>query len=300
MNHTFLIVAIGCTILGIVSGGIGCFAVIRKQSLLGDMISHSSLAGICLAYLIFKRKEIEILLLGAFLTGVVCIGIIHLIQKYTKIKYDSVLAFLLSIFFGFGLVLLSYLNKLPGANKAGLNKFIFGQAATLTKKDVKIIIIVGIILLSVIILFWKEFKVVSFDSEFAKTMGFSSKLIDLIISSLIIFIVIVGIQVAGLVLIIAMTISPAVAARQWSDKLFINFVLSGIFGGISGLTGTLISITEQNLPTGPLIVIILSLIVLFSLVFSHKKGIVIKIIKNQKNKKEIRKKLIILENNGRK
>lgn len=297
MNYTFLIVTLGCTLLGIVAGGIGCFAVIRRQSLMGDMISHSSLAGICLVYLLFNTKKVEILLLGALVTGVVCIGIIHVIQKYTRIKYDSVLAFLLSVFFGFGLVLLSYLNRLAGANKAGLNRFIFGQASTFTRRDVDIIIFTGLVLLIIIILFWKEFKLVSFDPEFARTLGFSSRMVDLMISSLIVVIVIVGIQAAGIVLITAMIISPAVAARQWSDRLSVNFILSGLFGGISGFIGTLISITEKNLPTGPLIVVTLSMIVLFSLVFSHKKGIVAKMARNSRNKKEIRKRLKTMEGN---
>ena len=174
-DHTFRTVALGCLLLGMVSGILGCFAVLRKQSLLGDAVSHASLPGVCLAFLLTNVKNTEVLLLGALITGIVCIGLIQLIQNYTKIKFDSALALILSVFFGLGLVLLSYLNKLPGANKSGLNKFIFGQASTFIKRDVNIILITGIFLLIIIILFWKEFKIVSFDSDFAKTLGFPSK-----------------------------------------------------------------------------------------------------------------------------
>ena len=174
-DHTFRTVALGCSLLGMVSGILGCFAVLRKQSLLGDAVSHASLPGVCLAFLFTNVKNTEVLLLGALITGIVCIGLIQLIQNYTKIKFDSALALILSVFFGLGLVLLSYLNKLPGANKSGLNKFIFGQASTFIKRDVNIILITGIVLLIIIILFWKEFKIVSFDSDFAKTLGFPSK-----------------------------------------------------------------------------------------------------------------------------
>lgn len=290
-DHTFRTVALGCSLLGMVSGILGCFAVLRKQSLLGDAVSHASLPGVCLAFLFTNVKNTEVLLLGALITGIVCIGLIQLIQNYTKIKFDSALALILSVFFGLGLVLLSYLNKLPGANKSGLNKFIFGQASTFIKRDVNIIFITGIVLLIIIILFWKEFKIVSFDSDFAKTLGFPSEKIEILISILIVTTVIIGIQAAGVILISAMLISPAVAARQWTDKLSIMVILAAFFGGISGLLGTLISISESNLPTGPVIVIIISIIVVISILFSNKRGIVFKIIRNQKRKKEFREKL---------
>ena len=285
IGHTFRTVALGCSLLGMVSGILGCFAVLRKQSLLGDAVSHASLPGVCLAFLFTNVKETEVLLFGALVTGVICIGLIQLIQNYTKIKFDSALALILSVFFGLGLVLLSYMNKLPGSNKSGLNKFIFGQASTFIERDVNVIFIAGIVLLAIIMLFWKEFKLVSFDSDFAKTLGFPSKKIEILISVLIVVTVIIGIQAAGVILISAMLISPAVAARQWTDKLSVMVVLSAIFGGISGFFGTLISISQENLPTGPIIVVIISLIVLFSILFSNKRGIIFKIIRNNQKRK---------------
>ena len=285
IDHTFRTVALGCSLLGMVSGILGCFAVLRKQSLLGDAVSHASLPGVCLAFLFTNVKETEVLLFGALVTGVICIGLIQLIQNYTKIKFDSALALILSVFFGLGLVLLSYMNKLPGSNKSGLNKFIFGQASTFIERDVNVIFIAGIVLLAIIMLFWKEFKLVSFDSDFAKTLGFPSKKIEILISVLIVATVIIGIQAAGVILISAMLISPAVAARQWTDKLSVMVILSAIFGGISGFFGTLISISQENLPTGPIIVVIISLIVFFSILFSNKRGIIFKIIRNNQKRK---------------
>ena len=290
-DYTFRTITLGCMLLGSVSGMLGCFAVLRKQSLLGDAVSHASLPGVCLAFLIIRSKNTEILLLGALAIGLICIGLIQTIQNYTKIKFDSALAFILSVFFGLGLVLLSYLNKLPGANKSGLNKFIFGQASTFVERDVRLMLYTGIILLIVIILFWKEFKIVTFDSEFAKTLGFPSRKIEILISVLIVITVIIGIQAAGVILISAMIISPAVAARQWTNRLSVMVILSGIFGGISGLTGTLISITESNLPTGPVIVLVISLIVVFSILFSPKRGILSRILINSKKRKMFRKQL---------
>ena len=290
-DYTFRTIAMGCMLLGTVSGVLGCFAILRKQSLLGDAVSHASLPGVCLAFMITHIKNTEILLLGALFIGIVCIGLIYLIQNYTKIKFDSALAFILSVFFGLGLVLLSYLNKLPGANKSGLNRFIFGQASTFVERDVKLMFYTGLVLLAIIILFWKEFKIVSFDAEFARTLGFPSKKIGIFISVLIVVTVIIGIQAAGVILISAMIISPAVAARQWTDKLSVMVILSGIFGGFAGLTGTLVSITESNLPTGPVIVLIISLIVIFSILFSPKRGIIFKFSMNRKKRKMLSEKL---------
>jgi len=183
------------------------------------------------------------------------------------------------------------LNKLPGANKSGLNRFIFGQASTFVERDVKLMFYTGLLLLAIIILFWKEFKIVSFDAEFARTLGFPSKKIGISISVLIVVTVIIGIQAAGVILISAMIISPAVAARQWTDKLSVMVILSGIFGGFAGLTGTLVSITESNLPTGPVIVLIISLIVIFSILFSPKRGIIFKFSMNRKKRKMLSEKL---------
>ncbi len=286
-EHTFRTVILGCTLLGSISGIIGCFAVLRKQSLLGDAVSHASLPGVCIAFLITGSKNIEILLVGALSAGVVCIAVIQIIQNYTRIKFDSALAFVLSIFFGIGLVLMSHLNKLPGANKSGLNRFIFGQASTFLERDIGIIFFIGIILLIIIILFWKEFKIVSFDIDFSMTLGYPAKIIGLIISCLIVITVIIGIQMAGVVLISAMVISPAVAARQWTDRLSFMIILAGIFGGISGFMGALISIDHSDIPTGPVIVIFISIIAIFSLMFSKKRGIIFKVILKRRRKKSL-------------
>lgn len=186
---------------------------------------------------------------------------------------------------------MSYLNKLPGANKSGLNKFIFGQASTFLERDVNIMFYVGIFLLIVIVLFWKEFKISSFDVDFASTLGFPAKAIGLFISFLIVITVIIGIQAAGVILISAMIISPAVAARQWTDRLSVMVVLAGIFGGLSGFIGTAVSISKSDLPTGPVIVMLIGIIVVFSILFSTKRGIVFKIIRNRRRRKIITEEL---------
>lgn len=289
-SYTFKVVTIGCSLLAMISAIIGNFAVLKKESLLGDGVAHASLAGVCMAFLLTGRKEMYILLLGALIVGLICISLIHYIQIYSKIKFDSAIAMMLSSFFGFGLVLLTYLKKIPGAKKAGLNRFIFGQASTLVVKDIYFIVAIGLLLLFMIILFWKEIKISIFDKEYAKTLGIDSDKIRFMVSVLLVINIILGIQIAGVILITAMIIAPAVAARQWSDKLLIVVIISAIFGFLSGAFGSIISTLDTSLPTGPLIVVISSFFVIFSLVFSVKEGIVVKLYKNYKRNKDLREK----------
>lgn len=288
-SYTLKIVLLGCSLLGMLSAVVGTFAVLKKESLLGDGISHASLAGVCIAFLITKQKETLILLIGAFLVGLICICLIHYIEINSKVKFDSAIALILSTFFGLGLVLMTYLKKVSGAKKAGLNKFIFGQASTLVLKDVYLIIVIGIILLLLVFIFWKEFKISLFDKDYAKTIGINSDYIRFMVSAMITVNVIIGIQIIGVVLMTAMLVAPCIAARQWSNKLYIVVILAAIFGGISGFVGTIASSIQVKLPTGPLIVMCLSIIVIFSILFSPR-GLIYKYYKRNIRNKEIKRK----------
>lgn len=289
-SYTFKVVTIGCALLAMISAVIGNFAVLKRESLLGDGVAHASLAGVCMAFLLTGKKEMYILLLGALFVGLICVSLIHYIQLYSKLKFDSAIALMLSSFFGLGLVLLTYLKKVPGAKKAGLNRFIFGQASTLVVKDIYFILTIGFILLFMVIIFWKEIKISIFDKEYAKTLGIDSDKIRFLVSILIVINIILGIQIAGVILITAMIIAPAVAARQWSNSLLTVVILSGIFGFLSGAFGAIVSTLDTSLPTGPLIVMISSFFVILSLIFSNKEGIVVKLYKNYRRNKEIREK----------
>lgn len=286
-DYTFRIVSLGSMILGMISGVLGSFAVIRKQSLLGDAVSHSALPGIALAFLFTLTKRTEVLLLGALISGLLSTFLIVVIDKYSRIKFDSALALVLSVFFGTGMVLLTYIQKIPSSNQAGLEKFIFGQASTLLKRDVQIMMILGVLLLFVVVLFWKEFKLVSFDEDFAKSMGFSTEIITSLLFLIIVVSIIIGLQTVGVILMSAMLVAPAVAARQWTDKLSVMVVLASIFGGISGVVGTLLSSVISKLPTGPTIVIAVSVIVIISLTLAPNRGLVWNYFRHKNNRREI-------------
>nr|WP_156299065.1 metal ABC transporter permease [Streptobacillus canis] len=289
-SYTFKVVAIGCSLLGMISAIIGSFAVLKKESLLGDGVAHSSLAGICIAFLLTGEKELPILLIGALIVGLICVFLIHYIGTNSKVKFDSAIALILSTFFGLGLVLLTFLKRVPGAKKAGLSNFIFGQASTLVVKDIYLISVVGIILLIIVIFFWKEIKISIFDRDYAKTIGINSDRYRLLISVMIVINVIIGIQIAGVVLMTAMMVSPVVAAKQWSNKLSVVVILASFFGSISGFIGSVTSSLNTTLPTGPVIVVVLSLFVIFSMLFSVKKGLLYAYIRRYNKKRELKRK----------
>lgn len=293
-DYTFRVVSLGSMLLGIISGILGSFAVIRKQSLLGDAVSHSALPGIAIAFLFTFTKRTEILLLGALISGLISTFLILSISKYSRVKFDSALALILSVFFGFGMVLLTYIQKIPNANQAGLEKFIFGQASTLLRRDVIVMAIFGIILLAGILLFWKEFKLVSFDEEYAQSIGFPTRKITALLFFMIVTAIIIGLQTVGVILMSALLVAPGVAARQWTDKLSVMVLLAAVFGGISGVVGTIFSSLVSNLPTGPMIVIIISTIVIISLAIAPKRGLIWKYFRNKKNEKNIHEDQILL------
>ena len=286
-DYTLRQVAIGAAMLGIVNGVLGSFAVLRKQSLLGDGISHAALPGIALAFLLTGSKSSLALLLGAAAAGWIATLLIMSIVKHTRVKYDTALGLVLSVFFGFGLVLLTYIQKLPVAAQAGLDKFLFGQAATLLRKDVVTIGVLGGIVLVFLLVFWKEFKLLSFDPDFAFSLGFPVRILDVLLTTLLVIAIVIGLQTVGVVLMSAMVVAPAAAARQWTDRLGVMVTVSGIFGALAGVSGALISSQAARIPTGPTIVLCASAIVMFSLLLAPNRGMAWGFVREQINRRQL-------------
>ena len=296
-DYTLRTVALGSAILGIASGALGSFAVLRKQSLLGDAISHAALPGIVLAFLLTRSREPIVLIIGALVAGWIATLAMLQITRTTRIKDDSALGLVLSVFFGFGLMLLTFTQKLPDATQAGLDKFLFGQAATLIERDVVTMGIISAIALILLTIFWKEFKLITFDSEFAASLGFPVRLLNVILTTLLVIAIVVGLQTVGVVLMSAMVVAPAAAARQWTDKLSRMVWIGGFFGALSGVSGTLISSSGANLPTGPLIVLCMTIIVLLSFLFASNRGLLWNWIRSQRNRRTLRARAVLADLN---
>jgi manganese/zinc/iron transport system permease protein len=218
-DYTLRTVALGAGTLGIISGALGSYAVLRKQSLLGDAMSHAALPGIALAFVLTRSKEPLVLMLGAAIAGWLATLLVAAIVRNTRIKQDSALGLALSVFFGFGLVLLTFIQKQADASQAGLDRFLFGQAAALIESDVVTMAALGTLVLLAMLLFWKELKLLSFDPSFGASLGFPIPALDVLLTTLLVVAIVIGLQTVGVVLMSAMVVAPAVAARQWTDRL---------------------------------------------------------------------------------
>ncbi|MBD3166607.1 iron chelate uptake ABC transporter family permease subunit [bacterium] len=272
-DYTLRTVSLGAMLLGLVSGALGSFAMLRRTSLLGDAISHAALPGIAIAFLLTGSKSPIVLLLGAGVAGwIATVNMIQIVRR-SRIKEDAALGLILSVFFGFGIVLLTLIQQLPTASQAGLDKFLFGQAATLMQRDVVVMAVLGIPALLLTALFWKELKLLAFNPDYGSTLGFPMRGLEYVLTTLLVVAIVIGLQTVGVVLMSAMLVAPAAAARQWTDRLSIMVLLAALFGAFSGVTGALVSSMVPKLPTGPTIVVIVSLVVLLSLLLAPNRGV---------------------------
>jgi manganese/zinc/iron transport system permease protein len=273
-DYTLRIVALGAGTLGIVAGALGAFAVLRRQSLLGDAISHAALPGVVLAFILTGTKAPLGLLLGAAFAGWAATLAIMAIVRMSRIKYDAALGIVLSVFFGVGLLLLTDVQKQPDATQAGLDRFLFGQAAGLLRSDVITMMALGAPVLVALALLWKEFKLLAFDPGFGASLGLPMRGLDVLLTGLLVVAIVVGLQTVGVVLMSAMVVAPAAAARQWTDRLGAMVVLSAGFGALAGVVGAVISSRVERMPTGPTIVLCVTVIVIVSLLFAPRRGLV--------------------------
>lgn len=273
-DYTLRTVALGAAVIGIVAGAMGTFAVLRRQSLVGDAMSHAALPGIAIAYMITGSKDSLVLLTGAAIAGWLATLAVLSIVRASRVKFDSALGLVLSVFFGFGLMLLTFIQRKPDASQAGLDKFLFGQAATLVVRDVRIMMGLGAIALGILYLLWKEFKLLSFDQDFAATIGYPVRVLDVLLTTLIVIAIVVGLQAVGVVLMSAMIVAPAAAARQWTNRLGVMVLLAAFFGALAGAGGATISSTTERMPTGPTIVVCISAIVVVSLLIAPNRGLI--------------------------
>jgi len=266
-------VLFGSLLIGATGGLLGCFAVLRQRSLVGDALAHAALPGVALAFLITGSKALPVLITGAAISGIVGVLVIQLIVQQTRIKADAAIGIVLSVFFGVGIVLLTHIQRSSAGNQSGLDKFLFGQAAAMVDDDLKVMSVLAGLIILCVALFYKEFKALIFDPGFLQVSGFSARLVDLLLMGLIVLTVMVGLQAVGVVLIAAMLITPAVAARFWSERLGRMLVLSTFFGGLSGAFGTFISSLAPRIPTGPVMVLVATFFFAVSALFAPQRGL---------------------------
>jgi manganese/zinc/iron transport system permease protein len=275
MELTFTVrnVLAGATLLGAVGGVLGGFAFLRRQSLLGDALAHATLPGVCLAFLLTGSKAPLVLFTGALVAGLIGALAILGVVRGSRIKEDAAIGTVLSVFFGFGIVLLSRVQRSPAGNQSGLDKFLFGQAATLVESDVAVMALTGGLALGAVLLLYKEFKLVTFDRGFAASLGLPTIRLDVALTLLLVMVVVIGLQTVGVVLVVATLVTPAAAARQWTDSLGRMLLLSGLLGAGAGAVGAWVSASAPRVPTGPVIVLAGAAALLVSLFLAPRRGL---------------------------
>lgn len=272
MDPIFLKVVVGTILLASSSAVVGTFSYLKGQSLVGDAIAHALLPGVVLAFMLGDGRNPAYLIFGALVSGLIAHYGIEFIQNRTKLKSDTAVSLVLSTFFGFGIMLMSVVQQRGQGQQAGLERYLLGKAAAITMLDVYTFSALALVLLMGVALFYKGFQLMTFNEDFAHAIGLPVDLIRVTFTVLTVLAVTIGIQTVGVVLMAALLITPAAAARAWTKSLPQMIVLAAMFSAISAILGTLISSAITKMPTGPWIVIILGLIGFTSLFIAPEKG----------------------------
>ncbi|MGC1482115.1 MAG: metal ABC transporter permease [Chthoniobacterales bacterium] len=264
---------IGSMLLGICCGLMGAFLVVRKLALMGDALSHAVLPGVALGFLWNMSKDPVAIFVGATAAGLLGAGTVQLIRNTTRHKEDAALGFVLASFFGVGICLFTMIQNLPGGNKSGLDKFMFGQAAALGTGDVLLLAGVSLLAVGSIILFFKEYRLTSFDAGFARSVGIPVQFFHYSLMLLLAFAIVASLQAVGVVLVSAMLVIPAATAYLLTDRLGTMLLLAAFFGLCSGTTGAFLSFVGRNLPTGPFMVLAAGAVFTLALFLGPRHGI---------------------------
>ena len=262
----------GTTLLAASSSVVGAFSYLKGQSLVGDAIAHALLPGVVLAFILGGIRNSGFLILGALISGLLAHYGIGYLENKTKLKSDTAVSLVLSTFFGFGIMLMSYIQRTGQGQQAGLERFLLGKAAAITMQDIYIFSALALVLIIGVGLFYKGFQLMTFNEDFAHAIGLPMPLIRFTFTVLTVLAITIGIQTVGVVLMAALLITPSAAARVWTNSLPAMLALAASFAGVAAVMGTYISSVLPKMPTGPWVVLVLAFFGFSSLLFAPKRG----------------------------
>ena len=278
LGYNATLVTLGASLLGAAAGMAGTFLYLRKNALISDAISHATLPGLGFAFLVafgfgIDGRQLLILLSGSALSAALGLYFVNWLTRETRLTQDTAIGCVLSVFFAFGVVLLTIIQVIPAGRKAGLESFLLGSTAGMLYSDALLILVLSIITALVLFVFLRPIKLVVFDQGYSETLGISVQRVDFIILAVTLAVTVLGMKIVGLILIVALLIIPAVSARFWSERTNIILVTATVFGALSGYIGSAISAVSPGLPTGPIIVLCCFGLFLFSFLFAPKRGV---------------------------
>lgn len=277
-NYNTRLVVLSTSLLGVAAGLIGAFLLLRKRSLMGDALSHATLPGIALAFVLMvmaggSGKSLPVLLIGAAVSGIIGLLLMLAIRNTTRLRDDAAMGLVLSVFFGIGVAILGMVQAMPQASAAGLEKFIYGKTASIVMTDFMLIGGTAVLSALACLVLFKEFALLCFDEAFARSQGWPTLLLDVVLLGLVTLVTVIGLQAVGLILIIAFLITPPAAARFWTNRLPSMTLLAALIGALSGWLGASLSALLPRLPAGALIVVVASIMFLLSMFFAPKRGV---------------------------
>lgn len=280
-DYNTRVVMAGTLLLGAAGGLVGSFMLLRKKALLADAISHATLPGIALAFIVMvaygaSGKNLTGLLLGAVASGLAGMGLVILIRTQTRLKEDAALGVVLSVFFGLGIALLGVIQKMSTGSAAGLESFIYGKTASMLAADGWRVAAFAGAIAAISAAMFKEFEVLCFDIEFAKAQGWPVATMDALMMGMVVAVTVVGLQAVGLILVIALLIIPPAAARFWTEHLRRMVLLAAAIGGGCGVVGAGLSALLPRLPAGAVIVLVAAAVFLFSMLFGTARGVLVR------------------------
>jgi manganese transport system permease protein len=270
LNYGFLQKAMVTAIaVGVLSGVVGSFIILRGMALMGDAISHAILPGVVISYMLGINYFI-----GAVVMGMMTTYLISHVNHHTKLKSDVPIGVIFSAFFALGILLL-----LKAQTALDLTQILFGNVLTIKDSDMILTFIVGGFVLLLIFIFYKEFLITSFDPEIAKVYGINVQFFNSLLMLLLTLVTVASLQTVGVILVVSMLVTPAATAFLLTERMRLMILISAILGGVSSVIGLYLSFT-YNLSSGAIIVLVLFGFFVLAYLFSPKQGILMNRGKN--------------------
>lgn len=292
LGYNATLVAIGATLLGLAAGVTGTFLFLRKRSLVSDAVSHATLPGVGLAFIVMVAlggdgRWLPGLLLGSAVSAGLGLLCVHRLTTRTRLTEDAAIGAVLSVFFGFGVVLLTVIQTMGSGRQAGLETFLLGSTAGMLRADAIVIAVGGALTLALVAMLRRPMILVAFDAEFARSSGIDVRKMDLAVMGLVMAVTVVGLKIVGLILIVALLIIPPVAARFWTDRAGNVALIAGVFGGLSGYVGAAVSASASSVPTGPIIVLVAFTLFLGSMLVAPERGVLAAFMRHRRYQRRV-------------
>ncbi|MEM7717888.1 MAG: metal ABC transporter permease [Pseudomonadota bacterium] len=278
LGYNATLVTIGAMLLGVAAGVTGTYLFLRKRALVSDAVAHATLPGVGIAFIVmvflgFDGRWLPGLLLGSAVSAFCGLLAVQWLVSRTRLAEDAAIGAVLSVFFAFGIVLLTVIQMIPTGGQAGLESFLLGSTAGMIFSDAVLIAVGGAAVVALVLLFRRPMTLLSFDPEYATARGMRTGQVDLLMMVLVLAVTVVGLKIVGLIMIVALLIVPAVTARLWSDRAETVVAMAGVLGGASAWIGAAVSASAPDLPTGPLIVLTAFALFVVSIVVAPSRGI---------------------------